>query len=289
MARPRPLTANEIALRRLLDELHARYHRPDLLGTDPLCLVHRYRNPEDQEVVGLLAAAFASGNIKSIIAALERILAVLGPSPATWLRETPPEALRGRFPGFVHRWVQDRDLEILCAHLGGALRRHGSLGALWRAVDDPADPDTREGLARFVEAILAEPVAPLEPRTRSVERSDGGTHALRSVETILLTNPRNGSACKRMHLFLRWMARPADGIDLGLWTSFLAPSRLLIPVDTHVLKQSRRLRLTTEKQPTAKAALAISSKLRRLHAEDPIRYDFALVRAGIEELRGKLI
>ncbi|MBI1293006.1 TIGR02757 family protein [bacterium] len=285
----RPLSTRELRTKAILDGLHDRYHRAELLGTDPLCLVHRYTGAEDREIVALLAAAFASGNIKSIIAALERLLAPMGAHPAAWLREHPPAELAGRFPGFVHRWVREVDAEILCAHLGGALRRHGSLGALWRAVDDPAEPDTLNGLGNFVEAILAEPVDPLARRERRVERADGSSHGLRSVETILLTNPRNGSACKRMHLFLRWMARPDDGIDLGLWSDFLSPSRLLIPVDTHVLKQSQRLGLTKAKLPTARAAEEITRRLRRLDPEDPIRYDFALVRAGIAELRGSLL
>ena len=33
----------------------------------------------------------------------------------------------------------------------------------------------------------------------------------------LLTSPADGSACKRMLLYLRWMIRGPDAVDLGLW------------------------------------------------------------------------
>ena len=84
-----------------------------------------------------------------------------------------------------------------------------------------------------------------------------------------------------MHLFLRWMARPADGIDLGLWTDFLAPSRLTMPVDTHVLRIAKELGLTKRKIADKKAAEEITKAFQNICPEDPTRYDFSLVRAGI--------
>ncbi len=33
---------------------------------------------------------------------------------------------------------------------------------------------------------------------------------------IPVPDPRAGSACKRLHLYLRWMVRPDDGVDLGV-------------------------------------------------------------------------
>jgi uncharacterized protein (TIGR02757 family) len=277
-------TEREAWLHELLEDLHHRWHRPEYLATDPLQLAHRYAERADQEVVALLAAAFASGNIKSIIAAVESLLKVMGPHPAAWLADARPGDLQHHLDGFVHRWVQAGDARLLLAQLGGILRRHGTLGGLWREVDD-GGATTEAALANFVETILREPAPGLPPRLRVARRADGGSHDLPPIGSVLLTSPRNGSACKRMHLFLRWMVRPADGIDLGLWTSHVAPARLLMPIDTHVLRQARTLRLTTEKQPNRKAMEAITRRMRRLSPADPCRYDFALVRAGIDELR----
>lgn len=276
---PRP-SARDLALRETFEQYHSRYHRPEFLGTDPLCVVHRFPDPADREVVALLAAAFASGNIKAILAVMESILAVLGPRPARWLSTHDPASLRGAFAGIYHRWVRAEDVEVLLALIGEALRRHGTLGALWQSLDDPAATDTAETLGRFSDALLAMPVAPLVPRERTLQRG-GRTTTLAPIASILLTSPGKGSACKRMHLFLRWVVRPADGIDLGLWTPFLDPARLMMPVDTHVLQVCRRLRLTRARTPNRRTVEEITARFRRINPDDPCRYDFALVRAGI--------
>lgn len=274
------MNRQELAI--FLEDIYQRYHRPEFLPTDPLAVVHRFETAEDREVAALLAAAFASGNIKSILAILDALFAVMGPRPGAWLRDHQPGDLRGRFPGLYHRWVREEDVEVLLAMIGGALRQHGSLGNLWRAVDG-AEETVMPALGRFSDAIQAAPIEPLAPRKRTATRPGGNVSALASMPSILLASPARGSACKRMNLFLRWMARPADGVDLGLWTEFLSPARLVMPVDTHVLRISRKLGLTHRKVADRKAAEEITAHLRKIRPEDPCRYDFALVRAGIVE------
>ncbi len=277
----RPLSRRETSVKRQLEEYYSLYHKPEYLMGDPLRVAHQFSHPDDQEVTALLAAAFASGNIKSILALLDKLLAVLGPHPAQWLRKHSPGKLRGRFPGIYHRWVQEKDIEVLLALIGETLRKHNTLGELWRHLDDPSEADTTSTLEKFVQEILAQPIRPLRRRRREMRRADGRTVPLASVESILLTPPSRGSACKRMHLFLRWVVRPKDGIDLGLWSDFVSPTRLLMPVDTHVLRLSRELKLTKRKQPDRKSSEEITAKLKRLSPDDPCRYDFVLVRAGI--------
>ena len=282
----RPLSPRETALQRLFEDLHATYHRPVFLPGDPLLFAHRYSEPRDAEVAALTAAAFASGNITSIQRFLEGFLGVLGPRPADWLAERQPGELCGAFGSLGHRWVRPADLEVFAALLGGTLRRHGSLGALWRECDArPAEePTVLPVLGRFVEAILSERVAPLAPRTRERPRPDGTMSVLPPAVSILLTHPAGGSACKRMNLFLRWMVRPADGIDLGLWTAHTDPARLVLPVDVHVLRICRKLRLTRRPQPDLKTAEGLTARFRRLSPSDPCRYDFAMVRAGVDRI-----
>ncbi len=275
-------TNRDEQLRNLFEDLHGRFHRAEFLARDPLLFAHRFRAREDREVVALLGAAFASGNIKAIMAVMESLLAVLGPRPANWLRERDPADLRGCFSGTYHRWVRPEDIEVLLALLGGVLREHRSLGALWRRLDDPSEDTVLPTLARFVEAIRAMPVEPLASRVREARRADGKASQLASIESILLTSPERGSACKRMNLFLRWVVRPDDGVDLGLWTSFVSPARLVMPVDVYVLRLCRRLRLTRRRLPDLKAASEITARLRRLCPEDPCRYDFSMVRLGTE-------
>jgi uncharacterized protein (TIGR02757 family) len=76
------------------------------------------------------------------------------------------------------------------------------------------------------------------------------------------------------------MARPADGLDLGLWTA-VTPRELVIPLDTHVLRISRYVGLTTRRTATWATAREITDALARLCPEDPVRYDFAIAQLGI--------
>ncbi len=70
------------------------------------------------------------------------------------------------------------------------------------------------------------------------------------------------------------MAR-RDGVDPGGWTA--VPARqLIVPLDTHTIRVGRCLRLTRRHAPGWKMAADITRALRRLDADDPVRYDFAL-------------
>jgi uncharacterized protein (TIGR02757 family) len=95
---------------------------------------------------------------------------------------------------------------------------------------------------------------------------------------MLVSDPGKKSACKRLFLYLRWMIR-RDAVDPGVWNQ--DSSRLIVPVDTHMLKFGRILGLTERNQPDLKTALEITEGFRRISPEDPVRYDFSLTRLGI--------
>ena len=106
--------------------------------------------------------------------------------------------------------------------------------------------------------------------------------ATRKALHYLLTSPRDGSACKRMNLFLRWMVRRTPP-DLGLW-DFIDPSKLVVPLDTHVHRITTFLGLNRRKTADWKAARGITDRLARFREDDPVRYDFAICRLGILDL-----
>ena len=98
---------------------------------------------------------------------------------------------------------------------------------------------------------------------------------------FLLPAPDAGSACKRSHLFLRWMIR-TEGFDLGLWTGGrFTPARLLLPMDVHVHRISRRIGLTRRKAADLAASREATAWLRRISPADPVAYDWPLSRLGI--------
>jgi uncharacterized protein (TIGR02757 family) len=72
----------------------------------------------------------------------------------------------------------------------------------------------------------------------------------------------------------------SDAIDLGVWTA-VSPARLIIPLDTHVIRLGRCLRLTRYISPGWKMAAEITGSLRGFDHADPVRYDFSLCHVGM--------
>jgi uncharacterized protein (TIGR02757 family) len=105
------------------------------------------------------------------------------------------------------------------------------------------------------------------------------TTTLRRGPAHLLPDVRGTSGSKRLLLFLRWMVRPADGVDLGLWN--ISPKHLRIPVDTHIHKLAGNLGLTRRTSLSWETTEEITRALGRLDPEDPVRYDFSLCHLGM--------
>ena len=99
-------------------------------------------------------------------------------------------------------------------------------------------------------------------------------------------SPEDGSACKRLNLYLRWMVRK-DGVDLGVWTA-VSPATLVMPLDAHIYAIARRVRLTRYKSPGWRMALDITRRLRRFDPQDPVKYDFAFHRMGLFKKEGEI-
>ena len=233
------------------------------ISPDPLELVLRYDDARDQEVAGLIAAAFAYGRAETIVANIGVVLTRMGPSPFAYLQSFDRRDATRRFAGFAHRFHKTPDLVVFLGCISKAIETHGSLGCLFEVHYDANDPDIGPSLARFTRALLGK-----EHRNAALR--------------YLLTSPEDGSACKRMNLYLRWMVRRTSP-DLGLWT-FVDPARLLMPVDTHIHRIATFLGLNDRKSADWKAARGITDRLARFDPADPVRYDFALCRLGILDL-----
>ncbi|WP_236606364.1 TIGR02757 family protein [Sandaracinus amylolyticus] len=233
---------------------------------DPVSFVHRYARAEDREVVALIAASLAFGNVVAIRGKVALVLKALGESPAATIDRESREALETRLHGFVHRVWRGPDVAAMLANAGVIRRDHGSLGAAFATGLRACDAEIEDQDEAFVEAL-----ARLADALRGEDASRGLRH--------LVPDPRAGSACKRLLLWLRWMIRPADGVDLGLWP--VSPSRLVIPVDTHVHRIAKNLDLTRRNDASLRTAAEITSKLRTFDANDPVRYDFAICHLGV--------
>lgn len=262
-SRRRPLRTDLLKTR--LDELVATFD-VSTISPDPLELVLRYAEPHDQEIAGLIAAAFAYGRADIVVRNAGWVLKLMGDSPADFLLSFDRERDGERFRNFSHRFQKAPELLDLLDSISFALRRHGSLASLFSAGDDGRG-DIERPLAHFVETLVG--AHPL---------SDERRRAL----SYLLPSPAGGSACKRMNLFLRWMVR-TSAPDLGIWRQ-IDPARLVIPLDTHVHRITAFLGLNERKTVDWTAARRVTDALARLDAADPVRYDFAICRLGILDL-----
>jgi uncharacterized protein (TIGR02757 family) len=184
-----------------------------------------------------------------------------------------------RFAGFAHRFHKTRELVDLLECLAIAIQTHGSLGALFRECYDESDVDIGASLARFVDALLTGRHRGHAGHKPGVILSEAKDDTLNKALHYLLTSPDDGSACKRMNLYLRWMVRRTSP-DLGLWT-FVDSAKLVMPVDTHIHRITSFLGLNRRKSADWKTARALTDRLARFDASDPVRYDFALCRLGI--------
>lgn len=255
-----------------IETLYRTHHRAEALYPDPLVFARGFDDPRDGEVAGLVAAAFAYGQVGKILEALGRIFSLLGDRPCLALMNSSPRDLVSKSKGFVYRFHKQEDVALFLWLLREALLKWGSLKELFLAIDEGGD--LSQPLIAFSERILALDARPIL-RTRRVPAG----HPVR----FLLASPAGGGAAKRLCLFLRWMARK-DEIDPGYWSGAVAPARLVIPLDTHVAKMGRFLGFTTRKTADWRMAREITEALRMYNPEDPIRYDFCLFRQGMASL-----
>ena len=150
------------------------------------------------------------------------------------------------------------------------LERHGSIGRFF--ADSYVPGDMALSLSRF--------------SARALALDHGGLYRGRTLPQkagvrFFFTSPTTG-ACKRANMYLRWMVRPDDGLDLGLWPQ-IPTSDLVVPLDTHIYRFGRYLGWSERKTPGFRTALDITESLARVDPDDPVKYDFALSRMGILE------
>ena len=246
-----------------LERVRSRCDERSRLKADPVGVVHRFRDPLDQEIVGLVAACIAFGNVATIRRKLEEALQRIGDRPS--LAGDDEATLLAGLKGWKHRVFLGEDIARLVVGARRVQKANGTLGERFRR-DYEATLDLREALGRFTGAI----------------RDAGHLHATpkgRRGPSHLLGNPRGGSASKRLLLYLRWMIRPADGVDLGLWP--LPASILLCPVDTHIHKLGRNLGFTSRKDLSWRTTQEIGKALAAFDPADPAKYDFALCHLGM--------
>jgi uncharacterized protein (TIGR02757 family) len=251
-------------LKKFLDSKVAFYNQPAFVETDPIFVPHRFSDKEDIEISAFLVATIAWGNRKSIVSNGLRLMEMMDQRPGDFVRNFT-EADLAPMETFVHRTFNSTDLLTFLYALRHIYLEHGGMEPAF-SQGTLAGGSLREGIIHFRELFFQTPHL---PRTRK--------H---------VSNPADGSAAKRINMFLRWMIRnDGCGVDFGLWKSF-DPAQLFCPLDVHSGRVARKLGLLQRKQNDWKAVEELTANLRRLDPVDPIRYDFALFGMGVFEKQG---
>ena len=251
-----------------LEQLYEAYNREDS-ASDPVQIVRRYKNPADQEVVGFCAAALAFGRVASVLNTVETLAAILGPAPAAYVRRFEPEAPHPELRAMVHRWTRGLDIVALLWLLRQMIERSHSVEGFFLEGFDQDAIDVGEALDSFSRRAMG----------LDLKRVYGRRIPARTGVCYFFPRPSAGSGCKRLNLFLRWMVR-RDEIDLGAWTR-VPPSKLIVPLDTHVIRLGRCLRLTRYVSPGWRMAAEITASLRAIDPIDPVRFDFSICHVGM--------
>jgi uncharacterized protein (TIGR02757 family) len=256
-----------------LEEVQNNFFLTEQIENDPLSSVLQYKNPQDQEIAAFIAAVFSYGNVKQIQKSLSIVFSLLGKNPSEKIRDNNGAFWKKNIPkSFKHRFNNADDLGCLLTWLGEVLRQQPTLEAFFLAAQKDHDfhqaEDISVALEKFILAITSLPSLPYRPKkSRGV--------------LFFFPKPSGKSACKRLMLYLRWVVGSGP-MDLNLWKS-VPKNQILIPLDTHVLRISRHLGLTTRKDNSWRTAFEITQVLKKLDPEDPTRFDFALCHLGISK------
>lgn len=240
------------------------------IENDPVAYVRRFSDPRDQEIAGIIAASLAYGRIGSIMPSVERVLAAMDWQPYRFVTECDPECEAERFAECAHRFHTPAAIVSTLGAVHRAIKLHGSLGALFLRGYSDSDADILPALTQFVEELRR--LTPAGGLDAQGDRVSGWRH--------FLASPSDGSACKRLCLFLRWMVREGQP-DVCAWPD-VSRAKLIVPVDVHVARIARSQRWTKRSTPDMKMALDITRHLKRLDAADPIRFDFVISHLGMD-------
>jgi uncharacterized protein (TIGR02757 family) len=253
------------AIKQLLDQKVKQYNHIDFIEKDPISIPHLYTKQQDIEIAAFFAAIFAWGNRTTIIQKSKELLERMDNAPFEYCTQHQVKDLK-KLIGFAHRTFNDRDLLYCIAFFKHHYANQKSLETAFFMDQDSGKKvkTVAAGLVNFKNYFFSLEDAPYRTKKH-------------------IASPENGSTCKRLNMFLRWMVRKDQhGVDFGLWKT-ISPADLIIPIDVHVARVSRSFGLISRPQIDWLTALELTEYCRTLDARDPVKYDFALFSLGVTE------
>ncbi|WP_044210744.1 TIGR02757 family protein [Flammeovirga sp. OC4] len=247
----------------LLENSYKKYNQPNFIPDDPICIPHSFSKKEDIEIMGFWAAVLAWGQRKTIINKCKELVSLMDNAPHDFIINHTESDLKP-FLNFKHRTFNDVDTLYFLSFFQKHYQKYNSLEDAFLIGYSEKDENVGNSLIAFHNYFFEDEDAPQRTRKH-------------------IATPARKSACKRINMFLRWMVRKDNqGVDFGIWNT-IQPSQLICPLDVHVERVSRKLKLLTRKQSDWNAAVELTENLKKIDQNDPVKYDFALFGLGLEK------
>lgn len=266
-------------IRERLEKFYQTFDFEKAVKNDPIQFPKRYSDPKDIEVAAIISSSFAYGNIKCFCDFLKYIFDLLGKSPFDFIMNFKLLWLKRKLDR-KYRFSTTDDIVaffyIIKNLLGNSPSK--SIKYYFRAVNNPFEFNGNLRLHPLVPRIYNFISCALKIDLSPVYGKDIKTHGLKHF----FPNPVRGSSCKRINLFIRWMTRKRD-VDFGLWNE-IKTDELIVPLDIHIWRVARKLKLTKRNTQDLKTAIEITDNLLKIEPEDPLKYDFVLCHGDINLL-----
>ena len=243
-------------MRAVLDEKFACYNCKEFIKNDPISFPHSFTRREDVEIAALLASTIAWGNRKMILSSGRKMFCdIMHSAPYDYVMSGEWERLDDRIN--IHRTFFASDFKYICRGLRNIFSKHGTMETLFLGCS------VWDGIENL--------------RREMAGANDGAT--TRHISNPVAQKGKPASACKRLHMMLRWLCRKDGIVDLGIWQG-VSQAELMIPLDVHVARTARQVGLVTRKQNDRRTVEELTAQLRKLSPDDPVKYDFALFGVG---------
>lgn len=231
-----------------------RHETAAFLEGDPSWFMHQVSGAANQEVMALLASVLSYGSRPLFMPRIGLLLDASQGEPHRWVASGAFEQQVPDSQQCFYRLYTYSTMHRFLQALRRLLERHGTLGGYLRHSQSRTATEAVEALCGWFAPCDLKGLIPKDTT----------------------------SSCKRVCMFLRWMVRDGSPVDLGLWSDIIDKRTLIIPMDTHVVRQATSLGLITSRSTSMANALRLSAVLRRVFPDDPLKADFALFGTGIE-------
>ena len=237
------------------------YNQPSFIYNDPISIPHLFSKKQDIEIAGFFAAIFSWGNRTTIINKSKELMQLMDMAPYDFIKNHSANDLK-KLLQFKHRTFNADDLLYFVEFFHRHYKTNNSLESAFSKHINQKDETVEKALIGFRNYFFSE------------------EHLKRTEKHI--ASPANGSTCKRLNMFLRWMVRNDDrGVDFGIWKN-INPSQLICPIDVHVARISRKFGLINNKKDDWQTAFDLTKQLKKMDPADPVKYDYALFTLGID-------